>query len=384
MPQSPTANMSLILPTEGGDANDWDVILDSAFGLIDEHDHSTGRGVKVPSAGLNINADLSFGGLWAPTNLRAVDFAPVAPAGVSTLAGAFFVNSSDSNNLYFRTVSGSNVKVTDGTSLNVAAFTGGIGGDYAASGALVAYVAADDRYTFKGPDPGGGRPWESIGMGRLDIYEQGTTVTNRVRIQSPSALAASYALTLPAALPGSTQIAQVSSAGVVSTTNTIAESITLASNKTVQVQGTGKYKHATKYVMVPLNNFDALPQSGTVANNGGEPGITPDDGIDLYYPLPDFLSVDHRVVSISLYIDSTPGIAITYTFALSGFVTSTLSDGSDTLSSTSATPTLTLATPWSLAPADNGGYYVRPWIKIEIPSTVNVVFTHMRVGFDAA
>ena len=47
----------------------------------------------------------------------------VAPADVASLAGAFFVNSSDSNNLYFRTVSGSNVKVTDGTPSGFAAPT---------------------------------------------------------------------------------------------------------------------------------------------------------------------------------------------------------------------------------------------------------------------
>lgn len=214
MPTTP--NMSMILPTEGGDDNVWDTLLNAALTLNDAHDHTTGKGVKVPSAGLNINADISFGGLWATTAMRAVDFTPVAPADVASLAGAFFVNSSDSNNLYFRTVSGSNVKLMDGAALNVAAFVGGIGGDYSTASALVAYVAADDRYTFKGPDPGGGRPWEALGTGHHDFYEQGTTVANRVRLQSPAALAASYALTLPAALPAAAAIMQVSTAGVLS------------------------------------------------------------------------------------------------------------------------------------------------------------------------
>lgn len=218
MPTTP--NMSMVLPTEGGDDNVWDTLLNAALTLNDAHDHTTGKGVKVPSAGLNINADISFGGLWATTAMRAVDFTPVAPADVASLAGAFFVNSSDSNNLYFRTVSGSNVKVTDGTTLNVAGFAGGIGGDYSTAGALVAYVSANKNYTFKGPDPGGGRRWEGLAGGQVDIYEQYTTAANRVRLQSPAALAASYELTLPAAPPASTALVAVSSAGVMTLKST--------------------------------------------------------------------------------------------------------------------------------------------------------------------
>lgn len=216
MPQTPTANMGLIQPTEGGDDNVWDTLLTAVFTLIDQHQHAPGKGVKVPTAGLNINADLSFAGAYALTNLLAADFTPTTTASVAALAGAFFVNSGDSNNLYWRNPSGTNVKVIDGNTLNVAGFAGGIGGDYSSASALVAYVAASDLYTFKGPDPGGGRPWEALATGHHDFYEQGTTVANRVRIQSPAALAASYTLTLPTALPAAAGIVQCSTSGVLS------------------------------------------------------------------------------------------------------------------------------------------------------------------------
>lgn len=221
MPQSPTANMGLIQPTEGGDDNVWDTLLTAVFGLIDAHDHTTGRGVKVPSAGLNINADVSFASAYGLTNLKVADFAPTAASTVTSYAGAFFVNSDDSNNLYWRTPSGTNVKVIDGTTLNVAAFTGGIGGDYSTAGALVAYVDADNQYTFKGPDPGGGRPWNALASSFVDIYEHETTVANRVRLQSPGSLAASYALTFPAAVPASTSVVQASSSGVLTFSNVL-------------------------------------------------------------------------------------------------------------------------------------------------------------------
>lgn len=367
-------NMNIVLPTLGQDSGQWDDKLNAALTLVDAHDHTNGKGPRVPTAGININADLAFGG-FGPTGLGKAAFNAVTAlaSGSKTL----FVNSAD-NELYWRTNGGTNVKLTSGTSINVT-LVGGIVGDYSSVGAEVAYDDANKRYTFK--QQGSPKPWARIATGPVRIYEYNTTETVYVELAVDATLGASYTITLPAALPAADgAVLQITAAGIVS----YAANPTLAANAYYKVSGTGKYKHGTKYVTVALNNFLALPQSGTVANNGGEPGIAPNDGIDLYYPLPDCLTEDHRVVSITMYIDSTPGIAITYTFALSGLVVSTIGDGSDTLSSTSPNPTLTLATPYSLAPADNGGYYVKPWIKIEIPSTVNVVFTHMRVGFDNA
>src|SRR5688572_8716259 len=132
MPEAATANMLLVKPTEGGDSGLWDFYINAMADLIDAHDHSTGKGVKVKTNGLDINADLTFtssGTPYAVKDAKAVDFSPVAASTMAAYAGAFFVNSDDSNNLYFRTVAGSNVKVTNGAALNVGAFTGGFGGD---------------------------------------------------------------------------------------------------------------------------------------------------------------------------------------------------------------------------------------------------------------
>jgi hypothetical protein len=218
--------MNLILPTEGDDDDVWDTILNDALGfVVDEHTHEPGKGVAVPSAGLNINADVPAG-TNAITGLKAIDFEPVAAAAVAAYAGAFFVNTADSE-LYYRTVGGVNVKVTSGAALNVGAFTGGIGGDYSAVGALVAYVDANNNYTFKQEDPGGGRPWAGLASGQVDIFEQNTLVVNRVRLQSPAALAASYALTLFAALPGTQQLVQVTPAGVMLASNVVPQSVSV-------------------------------------------------------------------------------------------------------------------------------------------------------------
>lgn len=260
MPTTP--NMSMVLPTEGASDNVWDTLLNAALTLNDAHDHTTGKGVKVPTAGLNINADLSFAGAYALTNLLAADFTPTTTASVAALAGAFFVNSADSNNLYWRTPSGTNVKVIDGTTLNVSGFAGGIGGDYSSAGALVDYVAASDIYRFRGPDPGSGRPWEALATGHHDFYEQATTVANRVRLQSPAALAASYTVTFPAAVPAALAMTRMSSAGALTASNAVTRTAqyngalgvplagSAADHSTV---GTTALKTATQYVTCPCN-----------------------------------------------------------------------------------------------------------------------------------
>jgi len=217
-----TPNMSLVLPVDHGSADIWDTVLDAILNLIDAHDHTTGKGVKIPSAALNINADVSWasaGVYYAIKDVFAVDFQPSAAASMSSYAGAIFVNSSD-NELYWRTVAGTNVKMTAGNALNVAAFTGGIGGDYSAVGALFSFDDATDRYLAQ--QQGSPRPWAGIALGNLDIYEQAASISNRVRQKSPAGLGASYDVTWLAALPASTVGLQISSTGQLTASNTFA------------------------------------------------------------------------------------------------------------------------------------------------------------------
>jgi hypothetical protein len=72
MPTTP--NMNLDLPTVSttlGPA--WATQLNEAIGVdgtgIDAHDHTSGKGVRIPPAGLDISGDLTFGDN-AATNLR--------------------------------------------------------------------------------------------------------------------------------------------------------------------------------------------------------------------------------------------------------------------------------------------------------------------------
>lgn len=233
MPQTPTANMSLIKPTEDGDSGVWDVLLDALIDLIDAHDHTTGKGVKVPSAALEINADVAwnFGGTYyAITGALALDLQPTTTASVSTYSSALFANSADSNNLYYRNSSGTNVKITDGATLDVS-IVGGIGGDYSSVEALFDYDDATDTYRFRQETSAAVRQYAKLASADVQLFEYiaagGATVpTNAVTLKSPGSLAASYSVTWPAAVPGAQALLQMSTAGVLSASNTIAQSLT--------------------------------------------------------------------------------------------------------------------------------------------------------------
>lgn len=110
-----TPNMNLDLPTPTVTLGPtYATQNNTAFSTIDTHDHSSGKGIPVPTSGLNINANLDFNG-HKPTNMLALQLV----SNVSTLTGASNANSVyvSSNNLYFTNGSGTAVQITSGGSV---------------------------------------------------------------------------------------------------------------------------------------------------------------------------------------------------------------------------------------------------------------------------
>lgn len=222
-----TPNMGMILPDDhdGTEAELWGTILNTALTLNDSHDHSPGKGVLVPTTGMKIAADKSwsFGGTsFAITDLKAIDFAAVASTAVTSFAGALFVSDGTggltANELYWRTTSGSNVQLTSGTSLNVASFVGGIGGDYSAIGALVDYDDATDTYRFRQQLSAGVRQFAKMQCADIKLTEHDAAGDASVpgfgvTLRSPDALAGNYNFTWPLALPAVENTVSISSAG---------------------------------------------------------------------------------------------------------------------------------------------------------------------------
>ena len=207
-----TPNMGLVLPTDHGSSDVWDTILDAVFSLIDAHDHTTGKGVPIPSAALGINADVSWAG-FALTAAKGFGFTEQASTSITSYSDLLYVDST-THNLMFRNSSGVNVQITAGNTLNVS-IVGGIGGDYASVGALLSFDDATKRYLLQ--SEGTPRPWSGLATADIDLYEKAASIIQKVTLKSPSSLAASYNWIFPTALPAATAPVVVSSAGQLST-----------------------------------------------------------------------------------------------------------------------------------------------------------------------
>ncbi len=187
-------------PTYASENND-------AFFGVDSHDHTSGKGVPIPSAGLNINADLTFNAFNA-ISLRATRFqsqsAPLTtPSDINQL---YVVN----GNLFYNNQLGQSIQLTIGAALD-ATTIGGIGGDYGTSTALEFYTTSTRTFTF----------WSNTNVpANLDAasvtIREIAVSPNGITLSSPSALAANYTITLPTGLPASTSALVVSPTGAAS------------------------------------------------------------------------------------------------------------------------------------------------------------------------
>lgn len=248
-------NMNLVLPVEGGSANTWAIVLDTMFALIDGHGHVAGQGVPIVSAALNINADVSWAS-FALTAAKAMTFTEVTTTAMTGYSDALFVNSAD-HNLYFRNSGGTNVQVTAGSTLNIS-IVGGIGGDYATVSALFSYDDATRRYLAQ--QEGFPRPWAGFATGDIDLYQKAASIANKVTLKSPAALAASYALTLPAAVPAQAAPLTISTTGAVLTDGV------LGVNQNMTFQGTGHALRGNRSFTLPIRYTGSYNVSGGLAS----------------------------------------------------------------------------------------------------------------------
>lgn len=110
-----TTYMNLDLPTPSVTLGpQWASDINDAFDLVDAHDHSSGKGVKVKPNGMNINDDLDIQE-HTLENVEAVELVTLD----STLSGA--TNSlkvhSHAGDLYFTNSAGTPVQITSGGSI---------------------------------------------------------------------------------------------------------------------------------------------------------------------------------------------------------------------------------------------------------------------------
>ena len=179
----------------------------TAFQVIDSHDHTFGKGLPIPAAALNINSDLSFGAFNA-TNLRSVQFVSQAtplslPTDINSLSVVL-------GNLVYNNNLGQPVQITSGAALNASSI-GGIGGDYGTSTALEFYTSADQTFTF----------WSNTNVpANIDAghvtFRNVTSGSAGVTLAPNASIVSSYQLTFPIALPAAEGAMGVDASGNIS------------------------------------------------------------------------------------------------------------------------------------------------------------------------
>lgn len=180
----------------------WLELLNTGLGLIDGHTHAPGFGTPVPTAGLNINADLAFGGFNA-TALRSARFSAVS-LGALTAAdvGCIVVSGAD---LYYVDGSANQVRLTSGG--GVAGTPGSI--NNLAAPAVVNYTAASKLFTFLGT----ATTYAGIACGSVAVGDASVSNGKAATLAAPAGLAANYTITLPSSLPGAASFLTLDASG---------------------------------------------------------------------------------------------------------------------------------------------------------------------------
>lgn len=184
-------NMVLTLPDPSVSIGPtWAQTINDAFNVVDNHDHSDGKGLKVTPSGFNINQDLTFNSNYA-TSLKAARF---------TSQTALLAGLSDKNQvyvkdgeLYFQDASGTNVQITSGGALNVA----GVGGITGLSGTTAAVTYSDITKTFSLTQSAGVSA--KLDAGQVTVREE-VSGGKGVSLKVATGHGSNLTLTLPGAL----------------------------------------------------------------------------------------------------------------------------------------------------------------------------------------
>ncbi len=225
-------NMDLILPDVSATIGpQWASILNTALERVDLHDHTSDLGVAVPTAGLNINADLPIHGY----SIYGIGFLTLDTllADPTTDQSVY----SKGGDLYYVNSGGTAVQITDGN--NLASLPGAISGlgDGGSSGS---YDDGTDTLFFRYKDNKAAK----FDIATIQVHPYVFDVdrsADYVSITAPTALSGNYTLTLPTSLPAADNIVGISSTGVL-TAGAAAGSFTAPSISFASDLDTGMYR----------------------------------------------------------------------------------------------------------------------------------------------
>lgn len=221
-------NMNLVIPTVSVDPGpNWAENLNSSLALVDQHDHSSGNGVPVTPAGLNISSDLSFKTTNSAIDLLSTVYTPQSAVLGPLLTRRLYVVGDD---LYYNDGLGNQIRITQ--SGGVAGSPGSIAN--LTSPASATYVSGSSTFVWQSDaNTPANMDAASFVLRNLTANSKGLTLS------PPNAMAADYTIVLPA-LPGSgTKFVSLDSSGNMGA-SIAADNTTLeVSSNTLQVKAGG-------------------------------------------------------------------------------------------------------------------------------------------------
>lgn len=210
-----TVNMNLIVPTAGqepGPAYATDINAD--MGIIDQHDHSSGNGVQITPAGLNINTNLSLQTNYL-TNVNGITM--VANTSNTNLQSLYVKNGTESPSpiadLWYNDGAGNTVQITANGGVN--ATSASIPGESYAFG------------TFFWKQGAGSTTPANFDIGSVTIRPTVAATTFGVTLSPPTSISSAYTINLPA-LPSAPAFLTIDNSGAMTASTLLANGITAA------------------------------------------------------------------------------------------------------------------------------------------------------------
>lgn len=187
--------MGLKVPIVGvTEGTKWAEYVNVSFEVIDLHDHSIGSGNRITQAGIKFNDTFD----WNLQGGKNCDFISFQDRVTDPDPRSIYFKNQD---LYIKTGSGGVIQLTIGGGFNTQ-LSGGIGGDYGTTAALVSYNDFDKTYLFESDASG---VYANIQTGSITVYQQDSNVLDfgGVELQASNLTSsAGYTYTFPASLPG--------------------------------------------------------------------------------------------------------------------------------------------------------------------------------------
>ncbi len=221
-------NMNLIVPGVGTEAGPtYAIDINTSLTLIDQHDHSPGKGVQISVAGLNIDANLSLNdfSLIDATSIvfTASGSASTTPQSLSVAPGG---ESPQQQDLWYTPDTGVPIQITKNGIVNTVASS--IPGESYAAGTFFWTQAQDALPTTPA----------NFDIGSVTIRPNVALTTFGVRLQPASAISSQYSINLPL-IPVVKNIVTLDTSGnMVADTNVDNSTIEIvANNLRVKAQG---------------------------------------------------------------------------------------------------------------------------------------------------